>query len=153
VDLNRGMNRSAGNAPRKGLWGASVLSVLLLGVVGCTMPSANNQKPPEVAPRLEQPVALEVGASETFTFQADGVWYPAPYVIHRGHRMKVAFTAGKMPCPSGAVRYRIGQMEQILVAEPTDFMVTRPGPMSFYFDPARGAGYNGEIEVTITREG
>lgn len=129
-----------------------MLTVLLLGTVACTLPSANNQKPPEVAPRVEQPVALEVGASETFNFKADGVWYPAPYMIYRGHRMKVAFSEGKMPCPSGAVRYRIGQMEQILVADPTDFMVTRPGPMSFFFDPSRGAGYNGEIEVTITRE-
>lgn len=130
---------------------AAALCAMMLGFLGCTMASPENQKAPEVAPRLQAPVALEVGASETFTFNADGVWYPAPYMIHRGQRMRVEYAGEKLPCPAGAVRYRIGQMEQILVADPTNFLITRPGAMSFYFDPARGAGFAGQIEVTITR--
>ncbi len=131
--------------------GAVSLCTLMVLFVGCTLASADDQKAPSVAPRLQEPVALEVGASETFSFKADGVWYPAPYMIYRGQRMRVAFSGEKLPCPSGAVRYRIGQMEQILVAAPTNFLITRPGAMSFYFDPNRGAGFAGEIEVTITR--
>lgn len=152
VDLNRGMDRPGRRAGRRELTGGALLSFMVLALTACTLPSADDQKAPEVAPRLEEPVALEVGETETFTFKADGVWYPAPYMIHRGQRMNVAFSNGKAPVPAGAVRYRIGQMEQILVPDPTDFLVTRPGPMSFYFDPSRGNGYHGEIEVTITRE-
>jgi hypothetical protein len=120
-------------------------------LVGCTLSSASDQHAPEMAPRLQEPVALEVGSSETFSFNADGVWYPAPYMIYRGQRMRVEFSGEKAPWPAGAVRYRIGQMEQILVDGPTNFMITRPGAMSFYFDPARGKGFAGEIQVTITR--
>lgn len=129
-----------------------VLALAFVGLLGCAFP--NPQKKPEapvVAPRLAEPRPLEIGASESFTFTADGIWYPAPFVIYRGQRMKVAFTDNLVPCPTGAVRYRIGQLEQILVPDPTEFMVTRPGPMLFYFDPAKGSGYRGEIHVTVTR--
>lgn len=130
------------------------MGLALAGVLGCAVPMPKPKEKPEtpvVAPRLEEPRPLEIGDSKTFTFAADGVWYPAPFVIYRGQRMRVTFANDRVPCPTGAVRYRIGQLEQILVPDPTEFLVTRPGPMLFYFDPAKGSGYIGEINVTVTR--
>jgi hypothetical protein len=133
-------------------WGIASLAVVLLVPLGCAFPNPQKEpNKPVVAPRIEEPRPLEIGDSKSFTFAADGIWYPAPFVIYRGQRMHVTFMDNLMPCPTGAVRYRIGQLEQILVAEPTEFMVTRPGPMLFYFDPARGSGFRGEINVTVTR--
>lgn len=136
-------------------FGIAALLALAVGALafpGCALPEAESQKPPQIAPRLEAARPLEVGDSHTFTFAADGIWYPAPFLVNKGQRMRVSYGENSAYCPDGAVRYRIGPLEQILISGSTAFTVTRPGAMLFYFDPNRGGqGFRGQIEVTVTR--
>lgn len=136
-------------------FGIVSLVALAIGVVafsGCALPESDSQTPPQIAPRLEAARPLEVGDSHTFSFAADGIWYPAPFLVNKGQRMRVSYGEKSAYCPDGAVRYRIGPLEQILISGSTAFTVTRPGAMLFYFDPNRGGeGFRGQIEVTVTR--
>jgi hypothetical protein len=124
---------------------------MLAGTMGCGLGRKPKEEPPKVAPREEVPHTLGVDEPESFTFLADGVWYPAPFMILRDQRVRVELSERSAFIPDGVVRYRIGRMEQVLVSPPRDFVVTQPGAMLFYFDPARGGGYGGEVEIIVTR--
>jgi hypothetical protein len=139
------------NGRRRLAAGLLGLAMLLGGALGCGLADRKKEEPAKVMPREEPALALEVGETATFEFKADGVWYPAPIMILRDQRVRVELGDQSAFIPDSIVRYRIGTLEQVVISPPRDFIVTRPGAMYFFYDPVRGRGFEGEIEVVVTR--